>query len=93
MAIGEKRWGYDKPDKFSNYERLEREKLEQQVITSKSKKKYKAPDAMCVRMPRRFGGKDRLKQIAKRQNKRYHTLAVDYIMEGIERDEKRLISG
>jgi len=66
-------------DYGSNYRRLEKEKQQVTVITN-PKKKYKAPDAMCVRMPRRFGGKDRLKKIAKQQNKRYHTLAVDYIM-------------
>jgi len=88
MAIGEKKWGYDKPDKFSNYERLEREKLEQQVITSSPKRKLTGKHKEKITLNLN-GFKGLLREVAKQEGKRYHTLATDFIIAGVKKLEKK----
>jgi hypothetical protein len=51
-----------------------------------SKKNYKQKEKICITLT---GYKEKLKAVAEQDGKRYHTLASDFVIEGIMRLERK----
>jgi hypothetical protein len=80
--------GYKVPMDYGlNYRVLEQKKIVN-TIDKKKKQVIRYNDKLALTLPK--GVKDRLKLVAKHQDRRYHTLATEYLLKGLHRAEKKM---